>query len=248
MTPPRVLVVRSGANPFVSVGPSGSVDVVEVVSHEILPVTPPPDAFAGPADLAVFTSQVAVERIREDAALASRFRQAAGGAAIAAVGPVTAEALRAIGLAPAIVAEGSGEALLEHLPPRLEGRRILRLCGEDAAPELADGLRGRGARVESVVIYRKAPRRRDARLDRDIVERPFAAFCATSPSAAAWLFDGLAAEAAARLRATPAVVLGRFTRRMLEAHGVERLAVTPEPRFPAALALLEELAATAGAA
>ena len=248
MTRPRVLVVRSGANPFVSVGPSGSVEVVEIVSHEILPVTPPPDALRDPANLAVFTSQVAVERLREDAELASRFRGAAASATIAAVGPVTAEALGEIGLAPALVAEGSGEALLDRLPARLDRWRILHLCGEDAAPDLADGLHRRGAHVESVVIYRKAARPRDAGLARDIVERPFAAFCATSPSAAAWLFEGLPADAAARLRATPAVVLGRFTRRMLEAHGVERVEATSEPRFPAALARLEELAAPAGAA
>ena len=248
MTLPRVLVVRSGANPFVSVGPSPLVEVVEIVSHEILPVNPSPDGFDERVDLAVFTSQVAVERLREDPALAARFRASAEAATIAAVGPVTAEALAEMGLSPGLVAEGSGEALLERLPPRLDGRRVLHLCGEDAAPDLADGLHRRGAHVESVVIYRKAARPRDARLARDIVDRPFAAFCATSPSAASWLFDGLPPQAAARLRATPAVVLGRFTRRMLEAHGVERVETTPQPRFPAALKLLEELAAPPGAA
>jgi uroporphyrinogen-III synthase len=49
--------------------------------------------------------------------------------------------------------------------------------------------------------------------------------------------------AAAKLRETPAVVLGRFTRRLLEAHGVRRIEVTAEARFSEAIALLEHLAA-----
>ena len=46
---------------------------------------------------------------------------------------------------------------------------------------------------------------------------------------------------------TPAVVLGRFTRRFLEAHRVERIEVAAEQRFAAALEILERLAAEGGA-
>jgi uroporphyrinogen-III synthase len=248
MSRPRVLVVRSGANPFVSVGPSAEVDVVEVVSHTIVPLVPPAAAFGGGIDLVVFTSQAAVERLHGDAVLAARFREAAPGARVAAVGPATADALRELAWPADLVAEGSAEALLDRLPARLDGKRVLLPCGEDAAAELPDGLHRRGATVFRVPIYRKTPRPRDAVLDRGILERPFAAFCVTSPSAGLWLFEGLAADAAARLRATPAVVLGRFTRRTLEGRGVERIVITPEPLFSSALRTLERLAAAAGAA
>ena len=248
MSLPRVLVVRAGANPFVHVGPSASVDVVEVVSHAIEPLEPPADAAGDGADLVVFTSQVAVEMLQGAPGLAARLRAAGARARVAAVGPATAEALRRLGWPADLVAEGSGDSVLHALPPRLDGQRVLLPCGEDAAPDLADGLRSRGASVRRLVVYRKRARPRDPNVDRDVLARPFAAFCTTSPSAAAWLFDGLAADAAARLRETPAVVLGRFTRRLLEGRGVGRIVVTPEASFPAALRLLEQLAAAPGAA
>jgi len=243
-----VLVVRAGANPFVSMGKSAAVEVVERLSHSIEPVTPPERPPRGPTDLAVFTSQVAVERVTRDADLAGLLEDVRHAARVAAVGPATAEALQSAGIEPRLVAVGSGEAVLDRLPERLDGWRVLLPCGEDAASELPEGLRRRGAEVERVVVYRKLPRHRDLDLEREILERPFAAFCATSPSAADWLFDGLGEPAAERLRRTPAVVLGRFTRRFLESHGVERISMTGEARFAAALRLLEELATGAGAA
>ena len=98
------------------------------------------------------------------------------------------------------------------------------------------------------MVYRKVARPHDGELAREILARPFGAFCTTSPSAARWLFEGLPPDAADRLRRTPAVVLGRFTRRFLESHGVEHIATTEEQRFAAAVRLLEELAtAPAGA-
>ena len=134
------------------------------------------------------------------------------------------------------------ESVLERLPGDISGQRFLLPCGEDATPELPERLNSRGAHFARLVLYRKVPKPRDPGLRREIVERPFAAFCTTSPSAARWLFDGLGESAASRLRATPAVVLGRFTRRFLESHGVSRIEVTEEARFTEAVALLEALA------
>ncbi len=69
-----------------------------------------------------------------------------------------------------------------------------------------------------------------------------AAFCATSPAAADWLFAGLTPEAAEQLRATPAVALGSTTLERLSALGVERVHAAPEARFRSAGTLLEQLA------
>jgi uroporphyrinogen-III synthase len=144
-----------------------------------------------------------------------------------------------------IVAEGSGASLLERLPGDLSGQRVLLPCGEDATPELREQLNSRSARVARLVLYRKVPRPPDPGLEREILEKPFAAFCTTSPSAARWLFESLGEAATRRLQATPAVVLGRYTRRFLESHGVSRIEVTEEARFSEAVSLLEALATEA---
>lgn len=242
MSPARVLVVRSGANPFVSFARNARVAIVEKVSHTIESVQPEDGALESPADWVVFTSQVAVERIFGDEDLAGRFRAGAAGSLIIAVGAATGEALGSRGAAADLVAGGSSESVLERLPHDLAGRTVLLPCGEDASPDLAERLGSRGAIVKRVVLYRKVPNPREPAFEAEILERPFAAFCTTSPSAARWLFQGLGDAAANRLRATPAVVLGRYTRRFLEAHGVARIEVTEEARFAEAVALLEVLA------
>src|SRR6185295_11743007 len=58
---PRVLVVRSGANPFVSFAKGSRLAIVEKVSHTIEPVEPERGALESPSDWVIFTSQVAVE-------------------------------------------------------------------------------------------------------------------------------------------------------------------------------------------
>jgi uroporphyrinogen-III synthase len=244
----RVLVVRSGANPFASVGESSRVEIVEKVSHAIQPLDPGEEPFASPARLTVFTSQVSVERCASDARLARLLQKAIAGGQVAAVGTMTADALRHHGIEPQIVGKGSAESILQSLPLNLEGWRVLLPCGEDASSELPEGLRHRWAHVERAVLYRKVPLPREESLEREVVERPFAAFLTTSPSAAIWLFERLPEAPAERLRATPAVVLGRFTRRLLETYGVVHIETAPEAHFGAALQTLERLAATAARA
>lgn len=239
---PRALVVRSGMNPFAALGESARIDIVEKSSHVIEPVAARPESVEGPFELAVFTSQIAVERLASDPGLLAAFRRSLSGGRVAAVGAVTAEALERHGIHAGMTAAGSAEGLLDLLPRALDGWRVLLPCGEDASEELPEGLRYRGAHVVPLVVYRKVPRPHDAALAREILEQPFAAFCTTSPSAARWLFESLPEAAANRLRATPAVVLGRFTRRFLESHGVSHIETTEEQRFAAAVELLEKLA------
>lgn len=241
---PRVLIVRSGANPFARLPTRTGLEIVERVSHSIAPLPVPPAVFDRHEDYVVFTSQVTVERLLGDvdAVLAQAVRRVIAGAKLVAVGPATEGALRRHGLFPDVVARGGAESVLERLPRRLEGIQVLHPCAEDASPELAEGLHRRGATVTRVPVYRKVPTPPDPELAREIVENPFRAFCVTSPSAATWLFHQLPAEAALRLRETPAVVLGPYTRRYLESHGVEQIAVTDEARFDAAAKMLEALA------
>lgn len=242
--PSRVLVVRSGTRSVLEGGAPPGVEVVERVTHSIEPVASrePP----GPADLAIFTSRVAVSHALGAAAVAP-LREALRGARIAAVGPSTAAALREAGIEADLVAGGSADALLAILPSRLDGRRVLWPCGEDAGDRLAHELARRGARVERRVVYRKVPARADAALSREIVERRFAAFAATSPAAFAWLWEGLGEEGRSRLRATPAVALGPSTRAALSERGISRIETAAEATFPQALKMLAALAAGVGA-
>jgi uroporphyrinogen-III synthase len=242
MSLPRALAVRSGANPFVSLAKSSRIEILEKSSHSIERLEPDDAALDVPADFAVFTSQVAVETLFADTRRAALFRDATAHGRIIAVGEATQGALAGKGIAVDIVAEGSGASVLERLPADLEGKRFLLPCGEDATPELPERLNSRSARVARLVLYRKVPKPRDRALEREIVENPFSAFCTTSPSAARWLFEGLGEAATRRLQATPSVVLGRYTRRFLEARGVSRIEVTEEARFSDAVALLEALA------
>lgn len=236
---PRVLVVRSGNRPFVSMR---EVDVIERVSHRTVPWREGEISLDRPVDLVIFTSQVAVESLFADRELAARFRRAVEGARVAAVGPATRECLARVGVETHDVASGSSQDLLDRVPADLSGRRVLWPRGLDASPELPEELARRGAEVIPLVLYRKVPVPAESDLGREILENPFSAFCATAPSAGRWLFAGLGPVAKARLRRTPAVALGPATRSFLESLAVERVYVPHPASFREAARLLESLA------
>lgn len=240
MTARRVLVVRSGAGAFPPLEAEG-LELVERVSHDIDPVEPPPSSYSLPADLAVFTSRIAVARVL-GGARAPEFLACVARARVVAVGAATGRALAAAGLPPDLVAAGSGQSILDALAADLAGVSALLPCGEDASSVVAAGLAERGASVRIVVVYRKRPRPRDEPLDRAIADRQIAAWCATSPAAARWLFDGAAQDAAARLRLVPAVALGEPTRRCLVELGARDVRVASAPSLASAARLLEALA------
>jgi uroporphyrinogen-III synthase len=75
------------------------------------------------------------------------------GPRVAAVGPVTADAIRSHGVEPAYVASRASEDIAGGLG-ELDGKRVLLPQADIADPHLADELRGRGAEVDVVVAYR----------------------------------------------------------------------------------------------
>jgi len=75
------------------------------------------------------------------------------GTRVAAVGPVTAEAIRDTGVEPAFVASRASDDIAGGLG-ELAGKRVLLPQADIAESHLADELRGRGAHVEAVVAYR----------------------------------------------------------------------------------------------
>lgn len=104
----------------------------------------------GDHDWIVFTSANAVRAV---GALLPRARARA-----AAVGPLTARALRELGVEPAFVPERfAADEIAAGLGP-LEGARVLLPQSEIAEPVLADALRARGAAVDVVDAYRTVAR------------------------------------------------------------------------------------------
>jgi uroporphyrinogen-III synthase len=72
-----------------------------------------------------------------------------------AIGEKTQRTLQRLGVPVDMVPESfNGRALAEALPDNVvRGKRILFPCGNLAPPDLADALRGRGAEVDTVVVY-----------------------------------------------------------------------------------------------
>ena len=87
------------------------------------------------------------------AAVAQGLAGLGGDARVAAVGPVTADAIRDLGVEPAFVATRASDDIAAGLGD-IEGLRVLLPQADLAEPHLADELRGRGAHVEAVVAYR----------------------------------------------------------------------------------------------
>jgi uroporphyrinogen-III synthase len=87
------------------------------------------------------------------AAVAQGLAGLGGDARVAAVGPVTADAIRDLGVEPAFVATRASDDIAAGLG-EIEGLRVLLPQADLAEPHLADELRGRGAHVEAVVAYR----------------------------------------------------------------------------------------------
>lgn len=95
-------------------------------------------------DWVVFTSARGVEAV-DELPFGSRF---------AAVGPETANALRARGVEPAHVPATADGADLGRSLPDIEGKRVALVRASAADTDLPDTLRRRGAIVEEVTAYR----------------------------------------------------------------------------------------------
>jgi uroporphyrinogen-III synthase len=119
-------------------------------------------------DWVVFTSANAVEAFLPLASPLPTLLQAA------AVGPATAEALRAWGIDPHLTASrADAEGLAAELAPQVAGRRVLLPQAADARPALLTGLTAAGAEAVAVVAY-------DKRLPLDALRRAAELF-ATPP-------------------------------------------------------------------
>ncbi|HVS98890.1 MAG TPA: uroporphyrinogen-III C-methyltransferase [Solirubrobacterales bacterium] len=119
-------------------------------------------ASVGEYDLVCLTSPNGVDLLFKALAAAGRDARALADATVAAIGPGTARALAAHGIAADVVPERFvAEALVEALADvEVEGRRALVARAAEARDVLPDALRERGAEVDVVALYetvREAP-------------------------------------------------------------------------------------------
>jgi uroporphyrinogen III methyltransferase/synthase len=113
-------------------------------------------------DLVCLTSPNGVGLLFEALGEAGQDARALAGATVAAIGPGTARALAAHGIAADVIPERFvAEALVEALAEvEVEGRRVLVARAAEARDVLPDALRERGAEVDVVALYetvREAP-------------------------------------------------------------------------------------------
>jgi uroporphyrinogen-III synthase len=161
-------------------------------------------------DLAIFISPSAVHkamtRIRARRALPQHLR-------CAAIGPGGVRALHQFGISEVIApAAGSerhdSESLLAtDFLQDVSGMRVVIFRGDGGRELLRDALSARGARVEAVTCYRRAPPSWDsAPLVQAWARGKVAAVIATSSEGLRQFCERLGAEGTARCRATPLIV------------------------------------------
>ena len=219
-------------------------DVLELPAIRIAPVEDGPEidaacAAIGDYRLIVLTSVNGVDALfdrLEERGLDARAIDA--GCALAAIGPATAARLAERGLRADVVPERFvAEALLEALEDRpLEGVRVLVARARAARPELVDGLRARGARVDEVALYDTLAEPAGARELEAALAADYLTFTASSTVRA---FTGLLGPVERDRLGGPRVVsIGPITSATAREEGLRVDAEAPEHTVPGLVAAL----------
>jgi uroporphyrinogen-III synthase len=147
----RIVVTRPESRSLAAAleGLGAEVSIVPLI--EIRPVEDPHALDAAVADLSTY-DWVVFTSINGVAAVGDRLG-GIGEARVAAVGPVTADAIREFGVEPSFVAARASEDIAAGLGA-IDGARVLLPQAYIADPRLANELREKGASVDAVVAYR----------------------------------------------------------------------------------------------
>ena len=197
------------------------------------------------ADLAIFASANAVRFAM--AAVRARKGWPAELPAFA-VGPATAEALRAQGVARVSAPEsGADSESLLRLPAfdRVSGMRVLIFAGEGGRTLLRDELVARGATVVVVPCYRRLPVTAvpDA-VRQSIADRRLAAVTLTSSEGARNLYGVLAGPLGDAVRMLPHFVVHERIAAAARLHGATDIVLAPGGDVALAAALVRRLSGT----
>ena len=182
---------------------------------------------------AVFTSQVAVEALRDALRASGGDSRLLAHVRIGAIGPATADALGAIGLVPDVVPQRFvAEGLLEALSSRsdVRGARVLHVAAEDARDVLQIGLEALGATVETVHAYRSVPDPEGAAAARAALASSTVDFVVFASAGAVRAFTSAVGSAATR---APAACIGPVTAAAARESGLEVAVESEESTIPA---------------
>lgn len=197
----------------------------------------------GDFDWVIFTSQNAVQLFWNALRSAGGDARALAGVRLCAVGPATAEALHARGLAVDCIPDRFvAEGVLEALGGRADvaGRRVLYAASEGARPALPDGLRALGATVELIPLYRSVGDADGLRRIRETLESAAVDLVTfTSASSVHAYVEAVGEELARR---SPAASIGPITSDALRAVGIP---VAIEARESTIASLVQGIAAWA---
>ncbi|WP_051264900.1 uroporphyrinogen-III synthase [Nakamurella lactea] len=193
---------------------------------------------AGEVDWVAFTSVNAVAAVLERAAALNVAPAIPAGTMVAAVGPATAGALRAAGIAVDLVPEtgGSGAALAAVFPTAHRDQTVLLPRSEIAADTVPKVLRDKGYAVAIATAYRTVQRPLPDSVVADLQTGGYRALIVASPS-------GVGPLAAVRRPDTALVAIGAPTADALRAAGLTCAAVAHSPTDEAIVDALLDLAA-----
>lgn len=172
---------------------------------------------------AIFTSINPVEMLWQRLRAAGHDGRAFAGVSICAIGPATAQALRARGLEPDFVPERySSEGLLKELgAERVRGTRILVPRSDVASEALVTGLADAGATVDQVPAYRTAvPEGSKEKARQLLSSRQIDIATFTSSSTVQNLVDLLQGSAPELLRGVTIACIGQVTARTAQRLGL----------------------------
>lgn len=164
------------------------------------------------------------------------------GLEVVAVGDGTAETLEALGIAPTLVAGGTGAALVARMPPAPAGASVLFPASSAASRTVPEGLRAKGYRVHELTVYRPEPLEPPVAVAVGLATGGFGALVLTSPM--------IARRAAAHgvHPSTPIVSIGAPTSAAVRAVGLEVALQAAEPTNTALVSAVQQVLAAGPAA
>jgi uroporphyrinogen-III synthase len=200
-------------------------------------------------DWVFFTSQNALRAVQQHcASLGLPLQQAFAGVRIAAVGPATAEAVTAAGLAVNFISRiHNGVALAEELASQLQGKRVFLPRSDRANAELIEALKRFGAQVTPVVAYKTVSPNSDSPKAHETLRAGADAILFFSPSAVHHLRDLLGVQRFRDLSLQSIyIAIGPVSENALKAEGISRILLAEDTTVAAAIATMAEYFAKAG--
>ena len=202
----------------------------EPVPDPMLAIEPTGQTPREDADFAILTSTTGVE-------LVSEAGWDPGEATVCAIGPTTAEALKAAGYTVGIVpGEYTSSGLVETLDEQIDGARVEIARSDHGSDVLPDGLEAAGAYVHETVLYELVRPEGSGRSAELAAEGELDAALFTSPLTVEHFLEiaedrGVREEAIAGLETAVVGVIGPPTRETAEELGIEVDLVPDEADF-----------------